>query len=645
MIQEEPERYRFAQFEFVAGTGELYRLGHRLRLSDQQGRLLLALLTRHGQVISREEIRAVLWPGGEHLDYDHAIRNAINQLRDILRDTPRKPTYIETLPKRGYRFVAPVTPVGPERPATASAPAAPSERDAAMVPTAAETAAGPTGWRRLVPPIRYRYAAAALVVVVAVIGWRTRWFGLRAAQPSRGVIVIGIAPLEASGPQAQQLAEPFRAELMDAVAQLPRLEVRATHSFPPAGSLGDLRELARRLQLDALLLGKIETSDGVHFQLNFELIRGSDAVHLASFQLQGTAGQLSTLRDQLQRDLFYRLSSNAGQSLRPVRSTDNPLAYTAYLRGRALLMRHDDASIEQATAAFNEAVKADPEFAQAYAGLGSASILVGEHRAAERARAYATARDYANRAIALNPDLGEAHATLGFLAFRNDWNAAAAESELTRAIALEPNQAMHRLLYALLLCNTGRSDEALEQIARAHAADPAWPPIFITEMYVAAAARQNDRAIDAAHELIRLMPDWPLAYDQSGWAYWYAGRHKDAVQQWIQMAQLEHDNGRIALEQKGLALLAAQGDAAYARLKLAAIHSAAAATHPNDFQAAEWQINAGNLDEALASMRQMVREHDPEALQFGASPAYARLRGKPEFEALLHQVGWASPSR
>jgi DNA-binding winged helix-turn-helix (wHTH) protein/Tfp pilus assembly protein PilF len=659
MPPEALERYRFDLYEYVASTGYLYRKGYPVRLSEQQGRLLQALLLRAGQVVTPEEIRIALWPGGEHLDHNHAIRNAINQLRAILRDKPQNPRFIETLPKRGYRFIAEVSTVAeplrsplqpsakepPELEALSPAPFLESSTVSSSLPIASEppTASQPQ-IRRSLPRHLWLIAASLLLLLSAVAFFVSSY--LHRATPTPAPITVGIAPIDASGPAAQQIAEPFRMELMDAIAQLPGVEVRATHSFPadPAG-MSNLHAVAQKLQLDALLLGRIEAVDANHFNFIFELVRGSDAVHLASFHYSGTASQLGTTRDHIQRDLFYRLSSVSSQRLRPVRSTDNSTAYSQYLSGRADLIRHDDASIQQAVVNFRKALALDPSFAQAWAGLGSAYLLTGEHTPTDRESSYAQARAAALKAISLNPDLGEAHATLGFLDFRHDWNPAASEVEFRRAIELDPNQAMHRIMYALLLCNTGRSAEAFEQIARAHDADPFWPPIYITEMYVASAAGKNDLALQSARKLLDFLPDWPLAYDQSAWAFWYAARYEDAVHEWMRMAELEHDTRRLAFERRGLEILHAQGVTAYSRYKLQAIQhpNGPAWNHPNDFQLAEWQINAGQDSAALTSMRQMVQDHDPEALQFAASPAFLPLHNNPNFRALLTRIGLPHP--
>ena len=262
---------------------------------------------------------------------------------------------------------------------------------------------------------------------------------------------------------------------------------------------------------------------------------------------------------------------------------------------------------------FRRAIGEDASFAQAYSGLGSASLLLAEHMSTGKEAKYADARSASQRAISLNPRIAEAHATLGFLLFRHDWNANAAGPELQRAIELEPGQAMHRIMYALLLGNTGHLKEALEQVDRAHASDPLWPPVYLTEAYLAAAARDNPRALAAADTLLRLKPNWTLAHDQNAWALWYAGRHDEAIREWLLMAELEQDEARIALERRGLEVFRRSGDLAYAELKLEAGKSKTPWAHPNDFELAEWQLNAGEKRAALdlaSSIRSVCYQTD-----------------------------------
>ncbi|MBB5057264.1 DNA-binding winged helix-turn-helix (wHTH) protein/tetratricopeptide (TPR) repeat protein [Granulicella aggregans] len=641
MAENSAGRYAFDDFTFDPASGELLRKGSKLRLTDQNARLLTLLLQRPGSLVERTEIRSQIWPSGEHLNHDHAISNGINHLRYILRDNPKSPSFIETLPKRGYRFIADVRFETAEAPPPASTLEMPEEPQLAMEPPPPEE---PQPLRSQPAPIPtdqktrsflWPILAAAILVLAIVSAAIYRY---RRPAPAHTDLRLAIAPIQATGPLAQQYAGPFRLELTDMASQLPGVEVTAANSLGSSPiDLTHIPDLAAKLHVDALLVGTISAT-GNALDLSFELIRGSDAVHLSSFHYTGTPQALGTIRDEMQRDLFAALSDTRHNHLNPLHSTNNTQAYGDYLNARASLLEHSDEALTRAISAFQKAISEDGTFAQAFSGLGSASLLRAEHLADNKEANYAAAREATQRAIALNPRVAEAHATLGFLLFRHDWNAPAAAPELEKAIELEPGQAMHRIMYALLLGNTGHLPEALAQVDRAHAADPLWPPVYLTETYLAAAARDNPRALAAAHNLLELKPDWTLAHDQNGWALWYSGRYEEAVNEWIRMADLEDDHARAQLERHGLAILKSSGMPAYAHLKLEASLAPTQWKHPNDFQVAEWQVDAGDKVNALQSLQAMITAHDPDSLQIGVSPAYFSLHGDPRFQSLLMEL-------
>jgi tetratricopeptide (TPR) repeat protein len=139
------------------------------------------------------------------------------------------------------------------------------------------------------------------------------------------------------------------------------------------------------------------------------------------------------------------------------------------------------------------------------------------------------------------------------------------------------------------------------------------------------------------------MPDWPLAHDQRGWALWYSGRYEEAIAEWRSMALIEKDPARLALEDNGLEAFRRGGVPAYARVRLRAIHSGHAWAHPNDFELAEWYLNAGDREKSLSEIKEMVDDHDPESLQLAVSPAYTNLHQDPLFLALLSRIGLTLP--
>lgn len=646
MAENPAGRYAFDGFTFDPASGELLRKGLKVRLTDQNARLLTILLQRPGALVERTELRSQMWPSGEYLNHDHAISNGINQLRYVLRDNPRSPSFIETLPKRGYRFIADVRFEAVEVPE----PASTSTRSDVVLPASepllteepqphtSEVATDAGKMPTAKAPTRFWvWSALAAVVLLAVVA-SGAIYKYRRPAATHNDLRLAIAPIQATGAVAQQYAEPFRLELTDMASQLPGVEVTAANSLGGTPvDLSSIPDLAAKLHVDVLLVGRISVT-GNTLDLSFELIRGTDAVHLSSFHYSGTPESLETIRDEMQRDLFATLSDTKHNRLNPLHSTNSTQAYSDYLNARAFLLEHSDEALANAISAFQKAINEDGGFAQAFAGLGSALLLRAEHLADGKETNYASARQATEKAIALNPRVAEAHATLGFLLFRHDWNATAAAPELQKAIELEPGQAMHRIMYALLLGNTGHLPQALEEVDQAHAADPLWPPVYLTETYLAAAARDNNRALAAAHSLLKLKPDWTLAHDQDAWALWYAGRFEEAVNEWIRMAELEDDNARIELERHGLTVLRSSGMPAYARVKLEASLKPIQWKHPNDFQVAEWQVDAGDKVDAFKSLEAMIAAHDPDSLQIGVSPAYFSLHGDPRFESLLSRL-------
>jgi DNA-binding winged helix-turn-helix (wHTH) protein/Tfp pilus assembly protein PilF/TolB-like protein len=647
-----PRSFTFSALVFDAESGELTRNGVKLRVPEQTARVLTILLERAGTVVTREELRRLLWPSGEFLDYDHSINNSISQLRDVLRDNSRTPRFIETIPKRGYRFLAEVhtLPVRPVEDLQDDLDSKAVHEDAAVLDLR------PVDYSQSEPRVEVRsygtsrvgrwiwLLVSACVLVIAVAAWY--FIARHKSTPTQASdIYVGIAPFETVGPDAEQLADSFRLDLTDAVSQLPSVQVRAAHSFPN-GQRNDasIPALAHNLQIDTILFGKF-TVQGNDCLIQFEMVRGRDAIHLASLQYRGTKAELSAIRDKAQRDIFTRLNL-ASNTERPAHgNTENPQAYESYLRARYHLSLWTDDSLLKALQEFEAASAEDPNFAKAYAGMASTYFVLAQHEAKPKPESFRKAREFAEKAVQMDPSLAEGHAMLGQIALNQDWNFQLAEKELRQAVELEPNQAIYHLWFSILLCVQGRFEESLHQIDLAHAADSFWPPVYMTEIFLAGAARQYPRSIEAGKKLIAFMPDWPLAYDQLGLTLWYAGRHTDAIESWRKMAMLEKDSARLDLENRGLEAFRRGGVPAYAQVRLEAAKSGTHWAHvENDFDLAEWYGYAGEREKSLAALEAKVARHDPSSLQIAINPPYDDLHQDPRFLALLARIGVSLPS-
>lgn len=660
--------FAFGEFTFEYETGDLIRNGRKSRLPEQTARLLTRLLERAGTMVTREELQLLLWPEGEFLDRDQGINNAISKLRLVLRDDPVSPQFIETIPKRGYRFLAGVETVSASHRKSVADTLADGRTDLPPIvasPLDRETAeaADPPGMADAIDrtssiPValtaqdgqpRSSFITKRSGMIFAGIAFAILAVTFLAIRHSRNSqspesVNLGIVPFEVEGEGAKQLAESFRLDLMDAMAELPAVQVHAAHSLNNVKKdEASIRALSRTVQLDVLLFGKFKLQ-GNEFAFQLELVRGRDAIHIASHQYRGTRAELASVREKVQRDIYteLRLAGGPVQHLRG--STANPQAYEAYLRARHFLSLRSEESTSRALEEFRAAIADDPKFAKAYAGMATAHLIRADYLFAPVLESVAKAEELARQSLQINPAIGEAHAVLGYASFRHDWNATLGEKELRQAIELDPNQALYHVWFAVLLSDESRFDESFQQIDLAHASDPLWAPIYGAETFLAANARQSAREMGAAQKLNELLPNWPAAHDEMAWSLWHAKRYADAIGEWKRMALLESDQKRADLEERGLRAFRSGGVPAYARVRLSWIKTGIAPDrHANDFVPAEWYAYAEDKDNAIRALEDMMAHHDPDALQMAVTPAYRDLHRDPRFRALLTRLNLPLP--
>jgi len=651
-------KFAFGEFIFEAETGTLTRRNRGWHLPEQSARLLEILLVRANTLVSREELRRVLWPNEEFLDYDQGINVAVNRLRNALRDDPRNPQFLQTIPKRGYSFRGEVTEISlsPATAPPAAEPAAPPEpanfpqSDSPSAPVA-----DPIAERQEIEPdhqsrsgnasdhpwLRWVGICGAFVILAGGAAWLA---GSHRALPVLHATRLGIAPLQVNGDAlARDLGESFRLSLSDAMSRLPRVQVCAAGALDASRtSMLDIPRLSQELKLDDLLLGSM-ARQGDGYDLKFELVRASDAIHLASFEYSGTAQDFPSIRERLQRDVFYYLQSGAPSVQAIKGSTNDSRAYEFYLQGTYLMFPRDPNSLHEAITAFQQAIARDPNFAAAYSAMAAAYLKLSPYNTAPGDRPLLEAEKFARKAIQLDPVIAQAHAVLGFAYYAQDWNFAQGESEMRYAIQLDSTQADYHDWLAVLLVERGRFDEGMQQIALAHAENPHWPAVYAMEGLVGGFARRNQQALAASKTYLALLPNLPLAHNTMAWTYFQAGRYRDAIEEWRQMAILQNDDERVRLEDKGLEVLRTRGIRAYALLRLNAIRTKRGTAQWNDFIPAEWYACAGDRDQALAQLEQLVASHDRYVLQIAVNPLYDSFHQDPRFLALLAKAGLTVP--
>ncbi|MFT4113005.1 winged helix-turn-helix domain-containing protein [Silvibacterium sp.] len=699
--------FAFSEYTYDCDTGTLTRRNRNTRLPEKTARLLELLLERANSLVSREELRQKLWPGEEFLDYDQGINVAVNRLRNVLRESSRNPQFLRTIPKRGYSFCGDVRLLPAEAALRSAgiAPAGRASREAAEAlrdvhdapetsssgktvplpafarnsaiapppeilvpqPDAASSSSGtalpaiaqpsePAPWAVATavvpspqlpvdpPQTRHRrtgWLVAGLLLLLIVAGIAGVLL-LRRHPDAAHILRLGIAPLRVEGgADAREAAEDFRLQLSDAVSRLPSVQVPAAGAFSTSNAT-DIPHISSELHLDDLLLGRL-SQQGDQYDLKFELVRATDATHLASFEYSGPRKDLPAISDRLQQDIFHYLQSRAATVQTIKGSTNDPQAYELYLQGVYHMLERDPESLNRSIEEFRQATARDPSFAAAYAGTATAYLKLSAYDTSPRDGLLSKAESFAEKAVKLDPLSAQGHAVLGSTAYKQDRDFKRGEAELRKAIQLDPTQATYRDWLSVLFVEEGRFDEALEQLNQAQTNAPFWPSVYAMEGLVGVYARRDPIALRAARRYVDLLPDLPIAHNTMAWVYFETGHYKEAIDEWHQMALLQNNTERAELETRGMEVFRTGGIRAYAELRLDAIRNQRGVGQVNDFMPAEWYACADKREEALNELDHLAAANDAYMLHAGVDPLYDSFHQDPRFLAILSRAGVTIP--
>ena len=467
MDQEEPTPrvVRFGVFELDRRSGELRKNGVRVRLQEQPLQVLDALLAEPGQPVTREALRQRLWSGDTFVDFDNGLNRAINRLRAALGDEAGNPRFIETLERRGYRFIAPVGGLD------ASAPARPAS-EPAPPPPAADTVSGRAPGRKAAAWIGSA-VAAGLVLSVAVPALLRRNAGPADRAPLRSLAVLPLANLTGD-PAQEYFSDGMTDALITNLASLPALHVISRQSVMRyKGSEKSMPEIARELGVEGIVEGSVMRAGG-RVRITAQLIHAPTDRHLWARSYDRPVEDVLALQGELSRaiaqEVHITLAAKEARRLTPERAVD-PEAYDAYLLGRHHWSQLSEDSLARAITHFQAAVARDPEFALAHTGLAisyAPRLALGYVPPGEGRAEMTTA---ARRALELDPGLGDARAALA-VGRALEWDWAGAEAEFRTAVETDPGSTVGHLWYGWYLHALGRFAESVVQRRRALLLDP-----------------------------------------------------------------------------------------------------------------------------------------------------------------------------
>jgi TolB-like protein/DNA-binding winged helix-turn-helix (wHTH) protein/lipopolysaccharide biosynthesis regulator YciM len=521
-----PEFVRFGDFVLDLRSGELAKSGgDRTLLADQPFRLLATLVRQPGVLVTRDDLRRELWADDTFVDFEHSLNAAIKRLREVLGDSATAPRFIETLPRRGYRFIAPVTTNGGD-----PSPEVPEvTQDATPVLTSTpEPAPRNRGWFT-VRAMAIGLAATGLLIAAVVAVWIVApW---RRESPP----VIAVLPFEnlSVEPDSQYFVDGLTDEIIRNLAVIEGLAVRSrTSSFTFAKKPRNTRDVGEALEATLLLEGSV-LREGQRLRINAQLVRVVDDVMLWSGRFDRELNDVFAIQDEISRSIVNQLRLELGRGQR--RYATSIEAYDLFLKARVLQARRA-ADSRRAVELFQQVLQRDPAFAPAYAGIASAYAQAtylypnpGSDLATSPSEADAVMRPAALKALELDPLLADAHAAMGNLhAFDGQWSAA--EASFRRALELNPSLTTTYTDFVLsTLFPGGKLDEAMRQLEAALRRDPLSLDIRRVLANIQISAGLYDRARENCDRVLAVDPTFPFVDMFRARALLHQGRVSEAV--------------------------------------------------------------------------------------------------------------------
>jgi len=638
---------RFGTYEVSLQSGEVRKAGLRIKVQQQPMKLLEILLERPGEVVTREELRSRVWPNESFGDFDQALNIAIGKLRGALGDSAENPRFIETLPKRGYRFIAVLSVVDADarakRPGSADGDLPGSERKSpernAESGHRVQDAGLTVAPKRRLWPTRRVIVALALVLSLPILAV---WLFRSRSRAPTGIRSLAVLPLDNLSGDASQnyFADGMTDELITDLAQISALRVISrTSVMAYKGARKSLPEIARELNVDAVVEGTVLRS-GDQVRITAQLIEAPADKHLwaASYEsdLRDTLTLQKKVASAIADQIRINLTPREQAALKNVKVV-NPEAYESYLKGRYFWNKRTADGLKVALAYFNQAIEEDPKYAPAYSGLADTYALLGDWQYAVMTpkEAFPKAKAAAIKALELDSALGEAHNSLAFVLDGFDWDLDAGGKEFRRAIELNPGYATAHHWYAWHLSLLGRYDEAIAEMRKAENLDPLSLIINADLAELLVLAHSYDESIRQSRKTIEMDPNFALAHNQLAQAYLQKHMYDEAVAELQKAVQLSGDSPTC------IANLArayvASGKGSEAVKLLSDLKKRSNPGYSNASEIAMIYASLGDTDQAMNWLEKGYEERfNPGVL---LRPGFDPLRSDSRFQSLEHRIG------
>lgn len=651
-----PRNVRFGVFEADLKAGELRKHGLRLKLSEQPFQILAMLLVKPGEIVSREELRERLWPSDTFVDFDHGLNNAVMRLREVLGDSSEHPRFIETLPRRGYRFIAPV-----ERMDENAAAGAAQQEPGAMASAADSGFAKPT--RAVPPPVegsmplpphgRFSFSRIAMLVLAVLAGSAlisgiavhyVRGVDASKGKASRASSLV-VLPLEnLSGDKDQDyFADGMTDDLIANLAKIRSLRVvsRST-AMAYKGTHKPVSQIAAELNVDAVVEGTVMRV-GNRVRITAELVQVSTDQHLWADTYESPMGDVLALQNRVSSAIVDEIRINLTKEDKErlaQKPAVSPEAYEEYLKGRYYWNKRSSEGFAKAIGYFEDATRRDPQYALAYAGLADCYGIIGAtiYGTVPAAEAAPKAKAAATRALEIDPSLAEAETSLATAKFNYDWDWAGAAEGFKKAMQMDPGYATAYQRYSLYLSAMGRFDDSFEQIKKARDLDPLSISINASFGWRLYLAREYDRSIAQLRDTLEMDPNYEWAHLTLGQAFEQKREFNLAIEELQKAVQLSHSS---PLTISALAhAYALSGNHTEAAKLLADLQARSKTQYVSPYYVAVAYLGLGKNEMAMDWLEKAYTDRSNGLVFLKVEPELDPLRGNPRFAALQAKLNF-----
>jgi TolB-like protein/DNA-binding winged helix-turn-helix (wHTH) protein/Flp pilus assembly protein TadD len=586
------------------------------------------LLEHPGELVTREELQKKLWPADTFVDFDHGLNKAINKIREALGDSAESPRFVETVARRGYRFLAEVK-------VDDSAPGRSSETAVSSPP-----ARGSSDFAKRVPSLQAWkiFVFVLLLLGASLVAWKFHSWN----RPSPIIRSLAVLPLESLSNDASQdfFADGMTDELISDLGQIRELRVISrTSVMAYKHTRKPLPQIARELRVDAVVEGTVLRS-GDQVRITAQLIEASADKHLWSQSYEGELRDALALQNKVARAIAdqIRISLNP-QEQAALKSAKvvNPEAYVSYLKGRYFWNKRTGDSLKVALAYFSQAIEEDPKYARAYSGLADTYALLGDWQYAVMTpkEALPKAKAAAIKALELDSTLGEAHNSLAFCLDGFDWDFESAGKEFLRAIELNPGYATAHHWYAWHLALLHRYEEAIAEMKKAENLDPLSLVINADLAELLVLAGSYDESIQQSRKTIEMDPNFGLAHNHLAQAYLKKQMNNEAVAE-LQRAVELSGSSPTCIANLARAYVAS-GKRIQAEKLLSDLKKRSNLSHSFASEIAVIYVALGDTDQAITWLKKGYEERfNPGVL---LRPGLDPIRSDPRFEDLMSRIG------